>query len=168
MSGDVSSWVPVVTALAGMGGALGSQWLTHLFTVKREKAAAKLKLASERVFIGSQLIIMLASYREICHAYSKSPVKDEHIRSRPDVPNFSVVKGDWTVLSGLLQLRIHRLAFTRRLNEAELSEVFEHLGPDEFDDSASHLYKEVVSECDRIIEELRTLCDLPSPWALDE
>ena len=52
MSGDVAAWVPVATALAGLGGALGTQWLSHHFSVVREKQASETKKAAERVYIG--------------------------------------------------------------------------------------------------------------------
>jgi hypothetical protein len=37
MTAVVPLWVPVATALAGMGGALGSQFLSHYFAADAKK-----------------------------------------------------------------------------------------------------------------------------------
>ena len=169
MTAVVPLWMPVASALGGMVGALGSQFLYHYFTAGREKKAADKKLASERAYIGSQLMILLAGYREQCHEFSLSLVKDDLVLSRPEVPDFSRVKGDWAVLDGVLQLRIHRLAFVRTQHEARLVAVFEHYTDGfEYRETASDLYQKLVGECDGSIQELSTLCGLPSPWSLDE
>lgn len=167
MSGDVAAWVPVATALAGLGGALGTQWLSHHFSVVREKQASETKKAAERVYIGCQLMLLIVDYREQCREYSNSQAKENKTIPRPPVPNFNSVKGEWSVLSATLQLRINRLAFRRLRNEEELSTVFEHFGFEDYCDRASLLYEKVVDECDLIIEELMASCDLPSPWDVD-
>lgn len=169
MTAVVPLWMPVAAALGSMIGALGSQFLLHYFTAGREKKAADKKLASERAYIGSQLMILLAGFRRQCHEFSLFPVKDDHVPSRPEVPDFSRVKGDWTVLDGVLQLRIHRLAFVRTQHEERLDAVFEHYSDGhEYRETATDLYLKLVGECDGIIQELSTLCALPSPWSLDE
>ena len=169
MTAVVPLWVPVATARAGMGGALGSQFLSHYFAARREKKAADKKLASERAYIGSQLMIILAGFRVQCHEFSRFPVKDDGILPRPKAPDFSRVKGDWTVLDGVLQLRIHWLAFLRTQHEARLDAVFEeYTDGHEYRETASDVYQKLVGECDGIIQELSTLCALPSPWSLDE
>ncbi|MDV2865633.1 hypothetical protein [Phytobacter ursingii] len=169
MTAVVPLWVPVATALAGMGGALGSQFLSHYFAAGREKKAADKKLASERAYIGSQLMIILAGYRVQCHEFSRFPVKDDVVLPRPKAPDFSRVKGDWTVLDGVLQLRIHRLAFLRTQHNARLAAVHkEHGDGHAYLDVAFDVYQKLVGECDGIIQALGTLCALPSPWSLDE
>lgn len=77
MAEEISAWVPVITALAGIGGAMGSQWVPHHFTAKRERRASEQKLASERAFIGSQLMVILAGYREECSHFSAA-AGEEH------------------------------------------------------------------------------------------
>lgn len=169
MTAVVPLWVPVATALAGMGGALGSQFVSHYFTARREKRSADKKLASERAYLGSQLMILLAAYRVQCDEFSRFPVKSNYAPPLPDVPDFSEVKGDWTVLDGGLQLRVHRLAYLRTQHKVQLDALFaEFTDGHEYRDAASDLYRKLVEECDDIIQALRTLCDLPSPWSLDD
>lgn len=169
MSVEIVSWVPVATALVGAGGALGSQLISHCFTARREKQSAEKLLASERAYIGSQLMIILAEYREECNEFSCSAVNDDNVPARPGAPDFSRVKGDWSVLDGELQLRIHRIAFIQTQYEEQLKKAFTFLMDDkQCRDFESELYQKLVVECDRIIENLGALCALPSPWSLDE
>lgn len=51
MADDISAWIPVITALAGIGGALGSQYISHRFTLNREKKASEDKMLREQYFI---------------------------------------------------------------------------------------------------------------------
>jgi hypothetical protein len=114
-------------------------------------------------------MIILAGYRVQCHEFSRFPVKDDVVLPRPKAPDFSRVKGDWTVLDGVLQLRIHRLAFLRTQHNARLAAVHkEHGDGHAYLDVAFDVYQKLVGECDGIIQALGTLCALPSPWSLDE
>jgi len=169
MSGDVASWVPVATALAGVGGALGSQWLTHRFTVKREKTAAEIKLASERAYIGSQLMILLADYREECTEFARFPVDEQgRAQSWPARPDFSQVTGNWASLSGSVLLGIRRLPMLQKESEKELAEALDKLTDERYPSVADRCFLRMAHECDRLIGQLMKDCDLPSPWALDE
>lgn len=168
MSGDVAAWVPVATALAGLGGALGTQWLSHRFTVGREKKASEENKAAKRVFIGCQLMLIIVDYRERCREYVDSAGNETYIVPTPELSELNSVKGDWSVLSATLQLRINRLSYRRFQINQELCKVFDHLGVEEYRDNSAALHEKVVAECDVIIEELMTNCGLPSPWTLDE
>lgn len=155
------SWM---TVLAAVGGALGSQFISHCFAVRREKKSEDKKRASARADIGSQLMILLAAYRVQCDEFSCSLVKDVPIHSLPAAPDFSRVKGDWAALDGRLLMRIRQLPFVRTQYEALLAAEFdEFAGGAEFRDTGADLYRELVRECDGIIQALSTLCDLPSP-----
>jgi hypothetical protein len=146
------------------GWCAGQPVSLTLFRRQTRKKAADKKLAPERAYIGSQLMIILAGFRVQCHEFSRFPVKDDGILPRPKAPDFSRVKGDWTVLDGVLQLRIHRLAFLRTQHEARLDAVFEeYTDGHEYRETASDVYQKLVGECDGIIQELSTLCALPSP-----
>ncbi|MCU7369255.1 hypothetical protein N5E15_22015 [Pantoea stewartii] len=180
----INAWVPVFAALAGglLTGSLSffTNRQTHRQNIEREAQAAAhrlqhenqlsdRKVASQRAYIGSQLIVILAGYREACADFARCPVKDDVAYPSPEAPDFSGVKGDWTVLEGELLLRIHRLVFTRTRNDLELKAVFsEFADGQEYLSGVSQLYDAVTGECDRIISELCALCDLPSPWLLDE
>jgi len=169
MSGDVASWVPVATALAGVGGALGSQWLTHRFTVKREKTAAELKLASERAYIGSQFMILLADYREDCTEHARFPLNEQgRIQTCPARPDFSLVTGNWASLSGSVLLGIRRLPMLQKESEKELAEARDKLTDERYPSVADRCFLRLAYECDRLIGQLMKECNLPSPWALDE
>lgn len=111
---DVILWVPVLTALAGISGALGSQYVSHLLTRKREERAATSKLESERLFIATELVFLLEQFAEACagvatdHGYlnqNRITVPETTVPSL----SYAVVTGDWRVLSAKLMYRIREL-----------------------------------------------------------
>lgn len=67
MIGDgISVWVPVISAGAGILGALGSQWLSHIFITKREKRSSDEKLNRERYFIATEIVFLLERFAQAC------------------------------------------------------------------------------------------------------
>lgn len=169
MAEGISAWVPVITALAGIGGAVGSQYVSHHFTAQREKRASEQKLASQRAFIGSQLMVILAGYSEECSHFSAAPGEESTVLfPRPGRPDFSNIKGDWTALDGGILLRIQRLPLLQAQYERELEEVLDKLSEVEYLPDAARLFRLLADESDRLIKQLMKLCNLPSPWELDE
>lgn len=103
MSAGISVWVPVISAAAGIAGALGSQWLSHFFITKREKLASEQKLNKERYYIGTELVFLLERFAQECvePAQEVSQLDDEgYITTLHDFPQFdySTVTGDWRAL----------------------------------------------------------------------
>ena len=60
----ISVCIPIISALAGIGGSLGSQWFSHHFITTRERRTSEDKLAREHYFIATKLIFMLEQYAE--------------------------------------------------------------------------------------------------------
>lgn len=94
----------------------GGVSLTHHFTRRREERAAAAKLESERLFITTELVLMLEQYAEGC---SQVAIDDgwggEHVKSEAepcaDYPelNLAAISGDWRVLHWRYMYRIHEL-----------------------------------------------------------
>ncbi|MGC0914870.1 hypothetical protein [Pantoea agglomerans] len=115
----ISVWVPAITALAGIGGALGSQWLSHHFATARELRASEDKLARERYFIATELVFMLERFAEECARVAMDdgelvpPAPGKQCEREPTVEeskiNLDGITGDWRVLDPLLMFRIREL-----------------------------------------------------------
>lgn len=65
MTDGISVWIPVITALAGIGGALGSQYFSHRFTLNREKKASEDKMMRERILLLQSWSLSWSCLREI-------------------------------------------------------------------------------------------------------
>ncbi|MCH2683679.1 hypothetical protein [Leclercia adecarboxylata] len=63
---SASLWPQIITAVSSIGAALGGVSLTHHYTRRREERTAATKLASERVFIATELVFLLEQFAEGC------------------------------------------------------------------------------------------------------
>jgi len=116
MDGGISALAPAIAALAGIGGALGSQWLSHVLITSREKRASEDKEQKERHFISIELVLILEQYAEGC-ARVAADAGDDNDPSQPErLPtvnypelNLQEISGDWRVLKALLMYRIREL-----------------------------------------------------------
>lgn len=166
---DTPAWVNFGTSALGGALAIAGGVVTQLLTARNETGANAKRLASDRAFIGSQAMVVLAEYRDICYEFSCYPGEESRMMNpRPGVPDFSGVKGDWTSLDGELLLRIHRLPLLHRQYERELDEVLNNLTEVEYLSDATTRFRLLSDECDALIELLMHKCNLPSPWKLDE
>ncbi|MGC6657629.1 hypothetical protein [Pantoea sp. EEL5] len=166
---DTPAWVNFGTAALGGALAIAGGVVTQWLSARKESVENAQRLASDRAFIGSQVIIILAEYRDICYEFSCDPGEESRIMNpRPGMPDFSGVKGDWTSLDGELLLRVHRLPLLRRQYERELNEVLDKLSEVEYLPNATTLFRKLYDECDAIIALMMIKCSLPSPWVLDE
>ncbi|WP_199784198.1 hypothetical protein [Cronobacter dublinensis] len=123
---SASLWPQIITAVSTIGAAMGGVALTHRFTLKREEAAAKEKLASERLFIATELIIILERFADECAQEAINEGETiivpggqnfrKGINSDPAPPDYEKVAGDWRSLPPMLMYRIRELPVLR--NEA--------------------------------------------------
>jgi len=166
---DAPAWVNFGTSALGGALAIAGGVVTQLLIARKESGANAKRLASDRAFIGSQAIVGLAQYRDICYEFSCNPGEESRFRNpRPGEPDFSEVKGDWTSLDGELLLRVHRLPLLRRQYGRELDEVLDKLSDVEYLPDAATRFRKLSDECDALIELLMLKCNLPSPWILDD
>ncbi|MGC0784009.1 hypothetical protein [Pantoea agglomerans] len=166
---DTPAWVNFGTSALGGALAIAGGVVTQLLIARNETGANAKRLASDRAFIGSQAMIVLAEYRDICYEFSFNPGEESIILNpKPGVPDFSKVKGDWTSLDGELLLRIHRLPLLHRQYERELDDVLDKLTEVEYLSDATTRFRQLSNECDALIELLMHKCNLPSPWKMDD
>lgn len=116
MDGGISALAPAIAALAGIGGALGSQLLSHVLITSREKRASEDKQQKERHFISIELVLLLEQYAEGCARVAADAGEDNGApqperRSTVNYPelNLQEISGDWRVLKALLMYRIREL-----------------------------------------------------------
>ncbi|MGX9279357.1 hypothetical protein ACWXWL_16780 [Pantoea ananatis] len=102
----ISVWIPVITALAGIGGALSSQWLSHHFATGRERRVSEEKLARERHFIATELVFLLERYSVAWMSLGSLRVHELSEMDKIPSLDLSQVKGDWRSLSSYLIFRI--------------------------------------------------------------
>lgn len=122
MDGGISVWVPVISAGAGIAGALGSQWVLHIFITRREKRASEEKQVRERYFIASELVFLLerfaAACAEVCLLSGDESDPDLSVTDRAPVLSYAAVEGDWRALPVAELFRLYSLPVMR--DEAEL------------------------------------------------
>ena len=111
---SASLWPQIITAVSSIGAALGGVGLTHHYTRKREERAEETRLASERLFIATELVFLLEQFAEACagvatdHGYLN---QDRITVPETTVPSlsYSAVTGDWRVLPAKLMYNIREL-----------------------------------------------------------
>ena len=166
---NLAQWIPVISTLAG--GALGflGSIVTLRWNGRTARKEAERKRASDRAFIGSQLLVLLAEYREACSSFATDPGSTKtSLPPPPDVLALNNVKGDWTVLDGELLLRLHRLPLIHRQYLHNLDQAMDILGPEHYLKDASSLFTKLSDECDYLISFLVRQCRLPSPLVLSD
>lgn len=114
MADGISVWFPVITALAGIGGALGSQYVSHRFALQREGATAARKRHDELLFISTELIFLLEEFAENCALVAADcgeRNQDGIIVATECTPvlDLTRVTGDWRVLTAKLMYSIREL-----------------------------------------------------------
>ncbi len=57
-------WPQIITAVSSVGAALFGVYLTHYFARRREERAVAVKLASEQLFIATELVFLLEQFAE--------------------------------------------------------------------------------------------------------
>ncbi|MDF7650989.1 hypothetical protein F3J38_21835 [Pantoea sp. Acro-805] len=169
MSAGISVWVPVITALAGIGGALGSQWLSHHFATARELRASEEKLARERYFIATELVFLLERFAQQC-VLSATESGDYDDRGRimlehylPEI-DYSGVTGDWRSLPHALMYLISELPVLREEGRKSAGCAFENDTPFDGSDGIHELNSQSCRlglRAIRISRELRRTCGMP-------
>ncbi|CAI2019938.1 Uncharacterised protein [Serratia proteamaculans] len=140
MAVGIPEWVPVITALAGIVGALGSQYLSHWFARQREKEVAVAKHESEQLFIATELIIVLEQFTEGCAMVAVDEGEPDErgiMRAKEKSPKLSLenVEGDWRVLPGRLMFRVRELPILLIEAKRFIDAVNEHDDPPDYDRS---------------------------------
>lgn len=103
-------WVPVVSSAIGGIMAITGGIVTQLIIAGKEKRAHERKIASERAYLGSQLLVSLMEFRDRCRDFADCPAwPGMMIPEHPSILYLGTVNGDWSVLPGALLLRTRRL-----------------------------------------------------------
>lgn len=134
MADGISLWVPVITALSGIGGALGSQWLSHHFATVRERRASDNKLDRERHFIATELVFLLELYAVGWMSLGSIGVNELSEMKKIPSLDLSLVKGDWRTLPSHLIFKIrafetNQAVLSSRIQEGEYNDYWPVRGP---------------------------------------
>jgi hypothetical protein len=134
---DVSLWVPVITGLAGIGGALGSQYVSHIYSRQREKDAALRKRHEELLFITTELVFLLEQFAEGCaRVATDDGARDKQdimraAQSSPEI-DLSVITGDWRSLEPGLMYAIRELPVLKAWSDREIVGMEKSEGPPDY------------------------------------
>lgn len=174
ISDGLSIWVPVASAFVGGIMAITGGVVTQLIIACREQKAQQQKLASDRAFIGAGLILYLQDCR---HQFTLVANDDGEYRDsqngervrvtvhHADLPDISVIEGDWTVLPGQLLLQIREIPRNAEVHDRYIAlvheNVLDHPEHTKVFEERRRRYQTLASQCAGLEDELRTLCDLP-------
>ena len=93
----------IITAVSTIASAVGAVFLTHHFTLRREERTAAAKLASERLYISTELVFLLERFAQRCAPAATATVEhDQDGRGEaefllPEI-DYSPVSGNWRSL----------------------------------------------------------------------
>ncbi|HEY2452392.1 MAG TPA: hypothetical protein VGI71_07185 [Scandinavium sp.] len=163
-------WVPVVSSAVGGIMAITGGIVTQLIIAGKEKRARERKVASERAYLGSQLLVSLMDFRDCCRDFADCPGwPGMMIPELPSILYLGTVNGDWSVLPGALLLRIRRLPMLQEKINPFLVHSFEiHGSGAEYVAIATERYRVLEGECTALITEPGALCRLPVEVHLSE
>lgn len=168
MADGILVWFPVITALAGIGGALGSQYVSHRLALHREEATAARKREAELYFISTELVFILERFAQRCVLSAlESGEYDESGRIKiqnflPEI-NYTSVAGDWRALPPQMMYRLSELPVIR---EESARSISSELNEDDYDGSDG-LYElnnqsaRLGLKSIRLSRSLRRLCGMP-------
>lgn len=169
---DVSLWVPVLTALTGIGGALGSQYVSHLLTRKREENVTATKREAELYFISTQLVFRLERFAQECAAVVQDEGEEDeqgYTRTTTIAEAFSTddIAGDWRVLPGRMLYRIHELSVLIPEANQYISMVYEWDNPPDWQCTfreRRYQYSRLGMKAILLSKRLRKLNGMPSSY----
>lgn len=129
----------LITGLLTGGITLTGIWLTHRFTLKREKEASEDKLQRDRYFIATQLVFLLENYGEKCVLVAEDfgtedgdgYTAEQH---RMPVIDFSGISGDWRSLPLSLMYRLRELEIIQTGVMNMLSDLYDYDDQPQFDE----------------------------------
>lgn len=166
---SASLWPQIITAVTSAGAAFGGVWYGQWRITQREKESAAAKLASERLFIATELVFILELFAEGCARVATDAGKrDEQgfIRSSESKPDLdlNVVTGDWRSLDSGLMYSIRELPVMKEWSDREIAGMEESEGPPDYTRTSwerRYLYARLGLKTILQARRLRKLAGLP-------
>jgi len=164
----------LITGILTGGITLTGIWLTHRFTLQRERQASDDKLKQERLFIATELIFILEQYaegcaqvacdhgEETCDKYGQAELTPT--AGFPALPDFEKVSGDWRSLPADLMYRIRALPVLRNEAMRAIEDSWENSShPDHvfFFSARQYEFSLLGLKAIHLARLLRKLCKLP-------
>lgn len=128
---SASLWPQIITAVSSAGAAFGGVWYGQWRITRREKEAAEIKLASECLFIATELIFMLELYASEWRYLRWNDLSSLSRTKRLPIWDLSTSSGDWRALTP-------RIIFRIRSVEAEHVALMAHIDCYESSDNDPH------------------------------
>lgn len=155
----------LITGLLTGGITLAGIWLTHHFTLKREERTAATKLASERLFIATELVFLLEQFADACSdvVCDTDPDKEHWSTERLPALSCASVEGDWRALPAELLYRIRSLPALEQEARFRTRFVLSNCTPPEASECARFQYARVGLKALLTAYRLRVVCSLPPP-----
>ena len=166
---SVSLWPQIITAVLSAGAAFGGVWYGQWRITQREKEAATAKLASERLFIATELVFILEQFAEGCARVATDTGKRDpqgfmRINEKTPEIDFDVIAGDWRSLDQKLMYAIRELPVLKEWSDREIAGMEESEGPPDFIKTSlerQYLYARLGLKAILQAKRLRKLASLP-------
>ena len=158
----------IITAVSTIASAVGAVFLTHHFTLRREERTAAAKLASERLYISTELVFYLSDLRSVALQQQQqlwSTIRDGRGEAEFLLPeiDYSPVSGNWRSLPSGLMYRLSELSVLSYEAVVCVDNVFVEDTP--YGGAGEYsLHKNAAMlgvKALRLSRELRMLCGLP-------
>ncbi|EAQ4906508.1 hypothetical protein FCJ48_18770 [Salmonella enterica] len=168
MKDSASLWPQIITAVSSAGAAFGGVWYGQRLITQREKEAAAAKLASESLFIATELVFQLERFAQRCLPVALDQGdRDEEARYKANyvIPelSYALVSGDWRSLPAELFYEVQQLEVLREESASIVSSAFFESAPYdddgivELNNQASRLGIKAI----HLSRRLRKLCSMP-------
>lgn len=164
----------LITGLLTGGITLTGIWLTHRFTLHRERQASDDKLKQERLFIATELIFVLEKHAEGCaqvagdngELISESNRQAERAPTAdyPALPDFEKISGDWRSLPADLMYRIRELPVLRSEAMLAIEDAWQNSWPPYHEDyfrARQYEFSRMGLKAIHLARLLRKLCKMP-------
>ncbi|KJX20721.1 hypothetical protein SG82_17550 [Enterobacter hormaechei subsp. xiangfangensis] len=162
---SASLWPQIITSVSSIAAAVGAVFLTHQFTRRREERAAEAKLASERFFIGTELICLLEHFADQCSDVVCETEPGKENWTVKDLPLLSLegIEGDWRSLPAEMLFRLRNLPALNREARYVIEGALRYGAPYEVTECARYQYACLGLKVLLMAWRLRRICDLPPP-----
>lgn len=167
---SASLWPQIITAVLSAGAAFGGVWYGQWRITQREKEAAAAKLASERLFIATELVFVLERFAEGCAKVATDDGerdKQDFMRAIQTCPelDLNVITGDWRALEPGLTYAIRELPVLKEWSDREIAGMEESDSPPDYTYTMlerKYLYARLGLKAILQARRLRKLARLPS------
>ncbi|WP_142472479.1 MULTISPECIES: hypothetical protein [Enterobacteriaceae] len=167
---SASLWPQIITAVSSAGAAFGGVWYGQKLIIQREKDYAAAKLASVRLFIATELVLLLERFAQRCvySAYKSGFYEPEReyfrVNHTQQELSYDGIDGDWRSLPPELMFRLSQMPVLQQEAKVSIESAFDNDGPYDGGDGLTQINKHssrLGLRAIRLSPELHQICSMP-------